>query len=339
MSPFAVFGITSDGLNLVVNLLLLFLAVVWIALVYWTFSDARRRISDPMLVGCATAAAFFPFAGTMVYMIVRPPEYLHDVRERELEIAAAEVHLAATRDLTCSYCNYQIEATFLRCPSCLRRLKEPCATCHKPLDPTWKICPYCESEIGQPAAQPRRRARPRERPVAAVAPEGQRQAAAPRPVAVPDGQRQAAAPRPARRAPSDGRRAASSAQRQAAASPGEARREPAASPGEARREPAASADGAERRPASSGSGAQRRAKQPPRNGPPGADGRGKREPRANDPASGAQRAPARDEPAEGDRQKRSGVRAGKKRPPSQAADAVTAEQPLARPRTRPPSAG
>lgn len=334
MSPFAVFGITSDGLNLVVNLLLLFLAVFWIALVYWTFADARRRISDPMLVGCATAASLFPFAGTMVYMIVRPPEYLQDVHERELEIAGAEVRLAATRNLTCSYCNYQIEGSFLRCPSCLRRLKERCATCHKPLDPSWKICPYCESEIGRPAAQPRRRQRPRESPVAAVAPEGSRQAAPKhqRPAAAePESERQVAASRAPRRAASEGGRAASSAQRRPAASPGEARHEPAASAGET-----------DRRPPSSSGGSQRPPKQP-RNASPAADGRGKREGRTNRPSSGTQRPTVRDEPQRpsgNDRQKRSGTPGGKQRPASQtASDAVTAEQPVARPRTRPPSAG
>ena len=83
-------------MNLAVNLLLLFLVVFWIALVYWTYADARRRIDDPMLVGCATAASLFPFVGTIVYLIVRPPEYLEDVRERELEIAAAEARLASS---------------------------------------------------------------------------------------------------------------------------------------------------------------------------------------------------------------------------------------------------
>jgi Gpi18-like mannosyltransferase len=73
MGAFAVFGIENDGLNLAVNLLLLFLVVIWFALVYWTFADARRRIDDPMLVGCATAASLFPFIGTIVYVIVRPP--------------------------------------------------------------------------------------------------------------------------------------------------------------------------------------------------------------------------------------------------------------------------
>jgi hypothetical protein len=168
MGPLAVFGIENDGLNLAVNLLLLFLVVLWLALVYWTYADARRRMDDPMLVGCATAASLFPFVGTVVYMIVRPPEYLEDVRERELEIAAAEARLAAVEQLSCHYCGFEIEQAFLRCPSCLRRLKEPCAVCGRPLDPRWKICPYCEAEVGQPAPEPRRA---RERPRRTAAPQ------------------------------------------------------------------------------------------------------------------------------------------------------------------------
>ena len=174
MSLLAIFGITNDGLNLAVNLLLLFLVVFWIALVYWTYADSRRRIADPMLVGCATAASLFPFVGTIVYMIIRPPEYLEDVRERELEIATAEARLASSEQLACGYCSYEVEKAFLRCPSCLRRLKEPCTTCGKPLDPRWSICPYCEAEVGQ-SQPPRQRPRRRERaPAAAAAPAPQR---------------------------------------------------------------------------------------------------------------------------------------------------------------------
>jgi predicted amidophosphoribosyltransferase len=111
-----------------------------------------------MLVGCAAAAALFPFIGTIVYMIVRPPEYIEDRHERELEIAAAEARLHDIQGMGCPHCGFEIESTFLRCPSCLRRLKEPCTVCGKPLDPRWKICPYCEAEVGQAAqeARPRR---------------------------------------------------------------------------------------------------------------------------------------------------------------------------------------
>jgi hypothetical protein len=167
MGALAVFGIENDGLNLAVNLLLLFLVVVWLALVYWTFADARRRIADPLLVGCATAASLFPFVGTIVYLIVRPPEFLEDVRERNLEIAAAQARLDSIEQLHCQYCGFEVEKAFLRCPSCLRRLKEPCTVCGKPLDPRWKICPYCEAEVGQLPPEGRR---PRARRAAAAAP-------------------------------------------------------------------------------------------------------------------------------------------------------------------------
>ena len=167
MGPIALFGIENSGLALAVNLLLLFLVVIWLALVYWTWSDAHRRIADPMLVACATAASLFPFIGTIVYLIVRPPEYLEDVRERELEIAAAQARLTTLEHQHCQYCGFEIEKTFLRCPSCLRRLKEPCTVCGKPLDPRWKICPYCEAEVGQAAEGARRR--PRRTPAQAAA--------------------------------------------------------------------------------------------------------------------------------------------------------------------------
>lgn len=167
-----VFGIKNSTINLVVELLILFLVVIWLALVYWTYADARRRIADPMLIGCATAASLFPFVGTIVYMIVRPPEYLDDVRERDLEMQAAEARLAELGYHLCPHCDAEVERDFLRCPSCMRKLKDPCQTCGKPLDPLWKICPYCESEIGAVPVQtrrPRRRASTSEQPIAGSA--------------------------------------------------------------------------------------------------------------------------------------------------------------------------
>jgi hypothetical protein len=162
MVELAVFGIKNSGVNTAVNLLILFLVVLWLALVYYTYSDAKRRIADPMLIACAAAAAFvFPFVGTVVYMIVRPPEYLADVHERELEMQAAEARLTQLDHFLCPHCDYTVSSEFLRCPSCLRKLKDPCGTCAKPLDPEWKICPYCESEIPGVTPQPKQRRRRR----------------------------------------------------------------------------------------------------------------------------------------------------------------------------------
>ena len=116
----AIFGINSSGLDLAVRLIILVLVVIWLALIYWTYSDARRRIADPMLVACATAASLFPFIGSIVYMIVRPPEYLDDVRERELEMQAAEARLHQLDYLLFPHCDVEVEKEVVCCPHCLR---------------------------------------------------------------------------------------------------------------------------------------------------------------------------------------------------------------------------
>jgi len=143
----AIFGITNDGLNLAATLFLLLLLVLWLALIVYTYLDARRRISDPFLVACATVASFFPFVGTAVYAIVRPPEYLEDAHERELEIKAAELRVRQLREQSCPNCEYPVEKNYLRCPNCQRRLKDPCPSCGKPVDPRWGLCPYCETNL------------------------------------------------------------------------------------------------------------------------------------------------------------------------------------------------
>ena len=175
--PLAFFGL-DGGVGLVVNLLVLFLIVVYLALIYWTYLDARRRIEDPVLIACATAASVFPFLGTVVYTILRPPEFLEDREERELELRAAELELRQRIENSCPHCEYPIERNYLRCPNCERRLRDPCRKCHKPLDPRWGICPYCETEVRKerPARQTRRTDRARTQRAAGQRAAGQRSA-------------------------------------------------------------------------------------------------------------------------------------------------------------------
>ena len=156
MTTLAIFGIDNDALSTAVNVLLLVLVVIWFALIFWTFTDARRRIDDPLLVACETFASLFPFVGTIVYTIIRPPEYLDDVRLRELEMHAAQARLQDADLHVCSHCGHPVRSDYLRCPNCERRLKEACRTCGKPLEPEWRLCPYCETEVpgAVPAAPP-----------------------------------------------------------------------------------------------------------------------------------------------------------------------------------------
>ena len=107
------------------NLALFFVVVFWIALAYWVYKDARRRIEDPWLVAMSTVLGLMPpFLGVLIYMLFRPPEYLDDVRERELEIKSMEERLAR-RDLFCPVCRAEVDSTYLVCPVCTTKL--PCS--------------------------------------------------------------------------------------------------------------------------------------------------------------------------------------------------------------------
>jgi hypothetical protein len=155
----AIFGISNDGLNLAATLFILMIVVVWLALIVYTYFDAKRRIADPFLVACATIGSFFPYIGTAVYAIVRPPEFLEDAHERELEIRAAELKVRQLTEASCPNCEYPVEKNYLRCPKCQHRLKDPCPSCGKPVDPRWAMCPYCENALSGRPRQGRSKAK------------------------------------------------------------------------------------------------------------------------------------------------------------------------------------
>jgi len=132
------------------NLALLFVVIFWAATAYWVYKDARRRIEDPLIVWVVTAIGVVPFIGPLIYMLFRPPEYLEDVRERELEIKAMEERLSR-RDMHCPVCRAEVDPAFLICPVCTTRLRQSCANCKAPLEALWQVCPYCETPVAPSA--------------------------------------------------------------------------------------------------------------------------------------------------------------------------------------------
>lgn len=90
----------DSGLWSAISVLLqVFVVLLWLALVWWTYQDARRRIESPPLVAASVAlSVLIPYLGTVIYLIVRPPEYLDEARERELELLALEQRLGELGD-------------------------------------------------------------------------------------------------------------------------------------------------------------------------------------------------------------------------------------------------
>ena len=89
----------SGAWSLMLLLLQVFAVALWAALVFWTYQDARRRIHAPGVIAlCVALSLVIPYLGSIIYLIVRPPEYLDEVRERELELLALEQRLGELGD-------------------------------------------------------------------------------------------------------------------------------------------------------------------------------------------------------------------------------------------------
>ena len=143
--------ISSGTSHAILNGLLFFAFVLWLCLGFWTYKDAKRRMEDPLFIGLSVLVALvIPYLGPFIYMLFRPPEYLEDVRERELEIKAMEERLARG-DLHCPVCRADVDPSFLVCPVCTTRLRQSCSNCKAPLEALWQVCPYCETPV-EPAA-------------------------------------------------------------------------------------------------------------------------------------------------------------------------------------------
>ena len=119
MLPLAYFGIESNAFNLVIDLLILFVAVLYCALIYWTYADARRRIEDPMMIGLAVVVGAVPVRGG--------PDSTSPCARRSTwrtcasaswRRIAAEARLHQLDYGLCPHCDYPIEREFVRCPSC-----------------------------------------------------------------------------------------------------------------------------------------------------------------------------------------------------------------------------
>lgn len=140
----------SPQFQLASQLFLLFYVVFSLALVFWVWRDAARRGAMAWFWGLAVLVFSFIGMGIpawLIYMIVRPPEYAEDARERDLEIRAKELTLS--RDLeTCPACLKPVEKDFLICPYCMKKLRKECVNegCGKALKLSWGVCPYCKTK-------------------------------------------------------------------------------------------------------------------------------------------------------------------------------------------------
>jgi len=127
-----------------------YITIVWVAASYWAFRDTQDRTENPVLpfLSAGLIILFLPFffpLGIAVYRIIRPPERLGDVYERNL---AEEALLAEVESVkTCRNCERRVDASWIICPWCRTRLNRICPNCEQIVGMDWSLCAWCGKDF------------------------------------------------------------------------------------------------------------------------------------------------------------------------------------------------
>ena len=140
--------VNSAIVQLGVRFIGLYLFVLYVAMIFWTYRDAQNRTENRILpVFAALLVTAVPVLGLFVYLIVRGRETIAEAYERQL---AEESLLAeAEQRVVCPTCHERVQEDFILCPTCRTRLKRVCPSCAKLIRPEWNICPYCAKDFDE----------------------------------------------------------------------------------------------------------------------------------------------------------------------------------------------
>ena len=120
-----------------------FIVGLYILSIAYVAKDSKRRCEANW--GWFVAIAFVPIFGLIVYLVMRPRDYIDDRNEQQLDMSLRERQLEEYG--TCPNCGHTIAPDFVVCPECNTQVRNVCPSCHRPLDPDWNVCPYCRTSI------------------------------------------------------------------------------------------------------------------------------------------------------------------------------------------------
>jgi RNA polymerase subunit RPABC4/transcription elongation factor Spt4 len=162
-----------------------YIAIMWAALIYWTFRDIRRRSRDVVLQGASvllTTLFFLP--GYWLYLVLRPRLTLAEVAEEHFrEALFAEYSTAGG----CPRCKKFVREEYLVCPHCETTLRSACTGCSRALAASWRACPFCSQPVPRGTSSTPIPARIPAAAIAAPSTNGSAPAASPQPQAASAG--------------------------------------------------------------------------------------------------------------------------------------------------------
>ena len=118
---------------------------LYFASIVWAYRDITARTRDVFSIALGLALVILvPFAGWLLYLVLRPRETLSEAYERSLE---EEYLLQDIEDTEiCPACKRRVSPEFLYCPHCRTKLRDECENCGRPVSVRWAACPYCGTQ-------------------------------------------------------------------------------------------------------------------------------------------------------------------------------------------------
>ncbi len=129
--------------------LILYLAVMiaglWIALIYWTVSDIRKRSRAwvALLFSCLLVLIFF-VPGLLIYLSIRPRQTLDEIFISSVKEELLFKEIGSEKH--CTQCDQVLQDDWKVCVTCHKQVRKDCLKCGKLIDLDWELCPYCGNE-------------------------------------------------------------------------------------------------------------------------------------------------------------------------------------------------
>jgi RNA polymerase subunit RPABC4/transcription elongation factor Spt4 len=125
---------------------IIFAAVLWLAVIRWTWQDIQLRTDkrfQRVFAALLPGLLFFP--GVIIYLILRPKKTLEESYQFSLEEEALLQTLDEYR--ICPACEKPIQPNWMFCPACHNRVRTKCSGCGELLHPVWTLCPACGRQV------------------------------------------------------------------------------------------------------------------------------------------------------------------------------------------------
>lgn len=137
--------LNSSLFSVILTGVLVYIAVLWIAIILWVTKDITNRTNNVFFQICCISLVIFltPIFGLVIYLILRPTKTIVEQYYEEFELDLMQTEEQSKEVEHCPYCSAKTDPSFHFCSMCGKEISKHCGGCEKMIRLNWSSCPYC----------------------------------------------------------------------------------------------------------------------------------------------------------------------------------------------------